>query len=324
VETTIGNEIRRHHEAVAIDCVTEDENRPTCAALLSHGIESYISVPIVLENGSFLGTLCALDRKPTEVDTPKIVGMFKLFAELIERHLDARSASIDYQTKLDHELESADIREQFVAELGHDLRNSLASMVGGTRILAKANLDERAKSIVALMLKSVDRMTGLVDNLMDFARGRLGGLELELTDDPLEATILRVVEEMRGLWPGRIIETEFALTTPLKVDHARVAQLISNLLGNALNRGDINGSIRLKASTMPDRCELSIANDGDPVPEENLKRLFQPSHRSSESGSQQRLDLGLYIASEIAKAHGGTLSATSTAEQTRFTVRLPL
>ena len=104
----------------------------------------------------------------------------------------------------------------------------------------------------------------------------------------------------------------------------RVAQLASNLIGNALTYGKPNEPIRVDAATDETSFSLTIANAGEPIPAGTLQRLFLPFFRGAVQPNQQGLGLGLYIASEIARAHGGTIEAASTAEETRFTFRMPI
>src|SRR5580704_15339575 len=125
VETTICNEIRECREAVIIDHVAEDavySGHPTPAM---YGFQSYISMPILLRDGRFFGTLCAIDPRPARVNTPETIGMFRLFAELIAYHLDAGEQVASSEASLLDERKSSELREQFIAVLGHDLRNPL-------------------------------------------------------------------------------------------------------------------------------------------------------------------------------------------------------
>jgi signal transduction histidine kinase len=213
--------------------------------------------------------------------------------QMIANHLDARQQLSASEESLRQELEVAKVRGQFVAVLGHDLRNPLASMVAGTRILAKSSLDERARSVVLMMLKSADRMSNLVDNVMDFARGRLGGgISLKLTDASLQPTLEQVVEELRSVWIDRRIEAEFRITHPTQIDHPRPAQLFSNLLGNALTHGSPDSPVKVVAETTPDAFELWIGNTGDSIPEDALEKLFQPFTRPVDHASKEGLGLG--------------------------------
>jgi signal transduction histidine kinase len=162
--------------------------------------------------------------------------------------------------------------------------------------------------------------------VLDFARGRLGGgLELDRdTAGPLGPTLEQVVAELRASWPDRVIETEFTLRGPVRCDRGRVARLLSNLLANALAHGAAEGPVRVRASADGDEFELSVANAGDPIPPATLERLFQPFFRASDRPGRRGLGLGLHIAAEIARAHGGTLGVASTPAETRFTFRMPL
>jgi signal transduction histidine kinase len=323
VKTTICDEIRDSGRLVVIDHASEDETFCYHPTPRMYGFQSYISVPIYRPDGRFFGTLCAIDPKPARLNTPETVGMFKLFADLIGFHLDAQERIKLSEAALFDERETAQLREQFIAILSHDLRNPLNAVRGGADLLLAMPLDETVRRIATLIHRSADRMAGLVSNVMDFARGRLGGgLSLNrVADAGLEATLEQVVAEARTAWPERSVVTEFALGHPVFCDGERIAQLFSNLLANALTHGDPAGPVWVRA-----RCddgggfELSVANLGRPLPPETLERLFQPFARASD---RPGLGLGLYIASEIARAHDGSLEVASSPAETRFTFRMP-
>ena len=213
VETTICDEIRDSGQLVVIDNVAEDEvfcGHPTPRM---YGFQSYISVPIYRPDGRFFGTLCAIDPRPARLNTPETVGMFKLFADLIGFHLDVQERLRVSETALLDERKTSELREQFIAVLGHDLRNPLASIDAGVRILRRMPLSEKATQIVSLMGSSAARMAGLIDNVLDFARGRLGGgFSVTRTVDPaLESMLEQTVAEMRTIWPDRVVQSRFAL-----------------------------------------------------------------------------------------------------------------
>jgi signal transduction histidine kinase len=250
--------------------------------------------------------------------------MFKLFAELIATHLDAANRVAVSEATLLGERETSELREQFIAVLGHDLRNPLASIAAGTKLLMRGNRD--AAPILALMQQSVARMSALIDNVLDFARGRLGGgVSLNRTIQPLQPVLNQVVAELRAGFPASQIETHFDLAREVDCDGGRIAQLFSNLLGNALTHGTAGSPVRVRATTAGGEFELSVANLGKPIPPQAVNRLFQPFYRvSAQDARQEGLGLGLYIASEIARAHGGKLEVASSAQETRFTFRMPL
>jgi signal transduction histidine kinase len=326
IGTTICNEIRQSGQLVVIDHAAEDavfRDHPTPCM---YGFQSYISVPIRRPGGQFFGTLCAIDPRPARVNTPATIGTFKMFADLIGFHLDAQDRLAASEAALLDARQTAELREQFIAVLGHDLRNPLASIDAGATMLLKTPLDTRASDILGLMRKSVGRMAGLIDNVLDFARGRLGGgIAVDRTPDAqLGEALAQVVSELRTAWPDRAIESDIVLQKPVSCDSARIAQLFSNLLANALTHGDPSGPVRAQARTDADTFELSVVNHGPPILGEAAERLFKPFTRASARSGGQGLGLGLYIASEIARAHAGTLQLASTRDETRFTFRMPL
>jgi signal transduction histidine kinase len=326
LETTLCNEIRQHRDAVVIDHVAADELYCAHATPALYGFQSYISVPILLKDGEFFGTLCAIDPKPARLNTPEVVGMFQLFVDLIAFHLDAQQRLATTEATLSREREHAVLREQFIAVLGHDLRTPLSSISAGGRVLLKTPLDSKSISIVGMMLNSVKRMAGLIDNVLDFARGRLGG-GLTLHRDAAESvqpSLTQVVDELQSAWPDRIIEFEAALTAPINCDIGRIGQLLSNLVSNALTHGAPNTPVRVTATTRSGVFELQVNNQGEMIPPALIEKLFQPFVRADAQRNKQGLGLGLYIANEIARAHGGTLGATSTPETTTFTFRMPM
>lgn len=175
-----------------------------------------------------------------------------------------------------------------------------------------------------MMRTSALRMEALIDNIMDLARGRLGGgLTLNRAPEPLEPVLQEVIGELVVAMPERVVVTDFALGEPINCDRWRIAQLFSNLLGNALTHGSTNRPVRVRAVSGAEGFELSVANEGEAILPSDLPRLFQPFQRGANRPSREGLGLGLYIAHEIATAHGSTLDVASTPEETRFTFRMP-
>jgi sigma-B regulation protein RsbU (phosphoserine phosphatase) len=246
--------------------------------------------------------------------------------ELLGARELARAAESASQEKLQREHEASELREQFIAVLGHDLRNPLASISAGARILDRTVQTEKEHQVIAMMQTTVMRMAGLIDNVLDLARGRLGGgigLERD-AGKPLEPVLMGVVDELRLASPGRVIEAAFKIDRPVNCDRSRIGQLVSNLVGNALTHGASNRPVVVHGETRDEFFELWVANAGHPIPEAAMDKLFEPFFRGKSHASRQGLGLGLYIASQIAKAHGGELTVSSTAEETRFTFTMPL
>ncbi len=326
VETTICDEIRQTGRAVIIDSVSEDglyRNHDTPAL---YGFQSYISVPIILPNGSFFGTLCAIDVKPHLLNTPETVGMFELFAELIAFHLDANDKLASSEAELFNERHASELREQFIAVMGHDLRNPLASIDAGIGLLQRERPSEKAATILGHMRNSAARMSSLIDNVLDLARARLGGgFSLNhQSDAQLEPILDQVVMELRSVLPERIIETRFGISAPVDCDPTRIGQLFSNLLGNALMHGAAAEPVLAEAIVADGQFRLTVSNRGEPIAPEAMKLLFQPFYRGHMGANLQGLGLGLFIAAEVARAHGGTLEAFSAPDMTSFIFQMPL
>jgi signal transduction histidine kinase len=325
VETTICDEIRASGRGVIIDHVAEDPAFCGHHTPAMYGFQSYISIPIVLSGGAFFGTLCAIDPRPAKLNTPEVVNMFKLFASLIAFHLEAQERVASSEAALLSHQQAEELREQFVAVLAHDLRNPLASIDAGMRLLLREPLNEKSTTYVRMLQNSVKRMAGLIDDVMDFARTRLGGgFKLKrIAEAQLRPVLEQVVDELRAAWPDQAIATDFSIDRGVNCDPNRIAQLTSNLIGNALKHGDGKTPVRVFAATTAECFELSVANSGAPIAPEVIEKLFQPFFRGAQQSTYEGLGLGLYIASEIARAHGGRLDVISSGAETRFTLRIP-
>jgi phosphoserine phosphatase RsbU/P len=248
-----------------------------------------------------------------------------------ERNLvDARETA-DAQNRelsrgLDGERQTAELREQFIAVLGHDLRNPLAAIDAGVRLLLREKHNEKTANVLGLIQSTTRRMSALIDNVLDFARGRMGGgLSLKRERGrPLQPILDQVVAEIRATHPDRQIDVALDLdTADVEADHTRLAQLFSNLLGNAVTHGDPAMAIRVQGGIVDGTLELAVSNGGEPIPEAARDGLFLPFHRGKLKAHHQGLGLGLYIASQIAHAHGGRIDVTSDVKETRFTFRMP-
>ncbi len=168
-------------------------------------------------------------------------------------------------------------------------------------------------------------MSELIENLLDFARGRLGGGFITTRDSekPLEPVLLQVIEELRSVHPEHVVLVDIDLREPVECDRQRIGQLLSNLLGNALVYGAPTAPIQVHAHADGGQFELSVTNSGEAIDPPALERLFQPFFRGAVRDNREGLGLGLYICSEIAKAHGGTIHVTSESGTTCFTLRMP-
>ncbi|WP_228098773.1 GAF domain-containing sensor histidine kinase [Pedobacter sp. MC2016-24] len=313
LKTTICHEIRLDEKIVVIDHVAEDPVYMHHHTPAQYGFQSYISVPIIQKDGRFFGTLCAIDPHPNQVNTTEVINMFKLYAELISFHLSAIEKIDAAENKLKEEQDNAELRDNFIAILGHDLRNPLGAISNSAQLLLRLPLDERGKKLANIIKDSSLRMNGLIENVLDFARGKLGGgIQLNIQSvSGLADLLTQVTTELQSVWPGRIIDLNLDLQSVVNCDQARIAQLFSNLLGNALTHSPDGTPVLVEATSGNGVFQLSVTNEGPHIDQSTLSRLFQPFFRNSVNSSKKGLGLGLYIASEIAKAHHGILNAES-------------
>ena len=180
VETTICHEVRQARDAVVIDHVAEDEVFCKHHTPATYGFQSYISMPIFLKDGRFFGTLCAIDPRPHRLKNPETIGMFKLFAELIVFHLDASERLAWSEASLLGERKTSELREQFIAVLGHDLRNPLASISGSIELGRGLERGERLEQRAIIGLEDLQPMLGRAIAKHEVARCRLDGRRVRL------------------------------------------------------------------------------------------------------------------------------------------------
>ncbi len=223
--------------------------------------------------------------------------------------------------------ETADqFRDESLGILGHDLRNPLASIVTGSSLLiATTTLDDRTVSIAARMLSSAKRMDRMIDDLLDLTRTRFGQmLPITPVAIDLEPLCRQVLAELDGLRTTG--ELRFVGKGDLRGewDSDRIAQVLSNLLRNAIEHGDAGTPIELLAVDEGDDVRIEVHNSGAVIPERARAAMFEPSMRKRSGEKSTGLGLGLYIASQVVSSHGGKLAVTSTAAGgTTFRLLLP-
>jgi signal transduction histidine kinase len=309
-------------EHASIDPRYHNHRAPT-----SLPIESYISVPIILADGRYFGNLSALDPDPAKMAAPSTISMFEQFAGLIAAQLDKQRQHDQEHRALLDERAGAQLRERFIAILGHDLRNPLHAIHASSDTLERNLTDPALSSIASRIKGNARRMSGLVDDVLDFARGRLGGgIPVELAEiGNLNAGLLAVVHELQDGQPDSQIIADIAVNCSVRCDLGRLQQIASNLLANALTHGLPRSPVKISAKADADDFVLEVWNAGEPIPAESLDKIFEPFWRHSVSASRNGLGLGLHICSQIVHAHQGRISVTSTREGgTQFTARLPL
>jgi len=243
-------------------------------------------------------------------------------AEETARALMAQNAALAEKSRIQ------EFQERFLAILGHDLRNPLASIDMGAGLLRDQLTDPAATRILDRMRSSSSRMTRMIEQILDLTRSRLaGGLEMFAAPMDLSATLTQIVDEMRTVYPERRIELDCGQVRGTW-DRDRLEQLFSNLIGNGIVHGDRSLPLTVKATATLREVHVAVHNYGPPIPPELLSKLFDPfrrGERESRVANTAGLGLGLYISKEIVRAHGGTISVESSAPRgTTFSVTLPI
>ncbi len=254
-------------------------------------------------------------------------------AEMARLGRERAIAGEDLQRRSDEALRiaqaTAQLREQFIAILGHDLRSPLGSIaLTSQRLIAKTGVPDEVIKPVERILRSANRIGRMVDDLLDFARTRLGG-GMPITPTPiadLASFFGNLVEEIGSAYPERRIDLDVATATSAAWDPDRIAQVFSNLIGNALLHSPPNTEVRVSAHDAQDLVIMKIHNRGSLIAPEVLDKIFEPFQRGldADTGVKSGLGLGLYITETIVKAHRGAIMVSSSAEEgTTFTLSLP-
>jgi two-component system sensor histidine kinase/response regulator len=217
------------------------------------------------------------------------------------------------------------MNEVFVAVLGHDLRNPLGAIVNGAELVSRLATDEKVLKVAGLIRNSADRMSRMIEQLLDVARIRAGRIEMKPEQGDLESLSRSLIAELeRDPQRGRVVLSSVG-DSRARVDPDRIGAAISNLLGNAMQHGSAESPIRLEIDgSSHERVVLRVSNEGV-IPEHILATIFEPFHSSGPgSRPQGGLGLGLYIVQQFVSAHGGTVRARSSpSEGTVFEVGLP-
>ena len=223
-----------------------------------------------------------------------------------------------------------DSKDMFAGILGHDLRSPLQGITLSLGLmLHMGKLNERQAMLTTKMLESCGRMNALISNLLDVTRARFGA-GLQVSRAPMDMGFVgrQIVDEVRVVHPTRIFTVDVSGDVKGDWDKARVGQVFSNLLGNAVQYGFPDTVIGVTIVGKLDLVTVEIQNFGTPIPPASLKKIFDPLTRAaSDKGHQNgnmNLGLGLFITKEVVNAHGGTIRVTSSEQGgTRFTAGFP-
>lgn len=223
-------------------------------------------------------------------------------------------------------------RNVFLGILGHDLRTPLGAILLGADVLRRSkDIGPRDNKIANQMYTSVRRASQIVGDLLDLTRCQMGpGIPVKTADIDLAPLCQRVVEEIQAFHPEANVVFEMKAAVSGKFDGARMEQVFSNIISNAVEHGDTTFPIKVELGTVEACAVFTVHNRGEAIPEDVLPFIFNPMGRFSQRstidlGSAEGLGLGLFIASEIVASHAGSIDVSSDVEQgTVFSVRVPL
>lgn len=326
LETTICHEIRQSCEPVIIDHVAEDERWRSHPTPAMYGFQSYISLPIVLANGTFFGTLCAIDPRPNHLRTPETIGMFRLFAELIAKHLDlslkietAETALLEESRMLEKSratlveyARSNEALQRFAAIASHDLREPLRQVSIFTEILANRHQDrdEETHAAFAYVTEGTGRMARLIDGLLAYCQ-----IDAQ-TSTPLQSADMNAAlrDALAGL--KLLLHESGAVVTSDRLpnvqgNQAQLAQVLQNLLNNAVKyRSEEVPQIHVSAARNGDDWIVAVRDNGIGIAREHRVKIFEAFarlHGPEISG----VGLGLAFCTKIIELHRGRIWAES-------------
>jgi signal transduction histidine kinase len=355
VETTLCHEVRQNAQEVIIDHVDKDEYFSKHHTPLQYGFQSYISVPIKRRDGSFFGTLCAIDPKPAKLNKPEIKGMFNLFADLISFHLNAveqlevsednllkeREERTKMLEQKNLELQRINIElESFAYIASHDLQEPLRKIETFSNFILDKdfeNLSNIGQQYFQRMLKSVKRMQTLIRDLIRYTQVKVHEQVFENTP------LCEIVEEVKQSY-NEELQQKKAVIEMHEMCNAFIIpfqfnQLLQNLIGNSVKftkAGEqtviqissvIKKGLQLnEKSLLPEKryCHITIADNGigfDPLHKDKIFEVFQRLNGREEYDGT---GIGLSIVKKIVDNHKGLITANGELNKgARFDIYLP-
>ena len=288
---------------------------PRLAGLLHVGEESLLAVPLVVA-GAVKGILAVTRTGPASGTTDD------------EWLLSALADQAALALEKSHLDEIGVFREQLMGIVGHDLRTPLSTVVMAAELLLlRDGLGEPETALARKITRSAATAMRLIDQLLDLTRSRLGGgIAIERTVFQLDEVCRQVIIETELTTPDRPLEVDVRGDMTGVWDRDRLYQLVSNLVGNAIQHGEPRSPIALRMAAGETDIVIEIANRGIPIPPEILPFIFDAFRQGRTNHAHRKggLGLGLFIAQEIARSHGGLITVTSSeGEGTTFRVRLP-
>ncbi|MEO6363622.1 MAG: hybrid sensor histidine kinase/response regulator [Caldimonas sp.] len=228
--------------------------------------------------------------------------------------------------QLGERTETLHLSEMLMAMLGHDLRGPLSAMLMSAMVLERKAESDAARQAAVRLQSSGKRMSRMIGDLLDLARARLaGGIAVERQPVDLAPVTARAIQECQTSSADRQIEREQAGDCTGEFDADRIAQVVSNLVGNALRHGTAAEPVRVRLDGSDAASVVLTVTNGGAIPADVLPHVFDPFRSGRRaSGASSGLGIGLYIVQQIVRAHGGEVTVESSEERgTEFRVVLP-
>jgi phosphoserine phosphatase RsbU/P len=236
----------------------------------------------------------------------------QLLVETARLHADAKDRAL--------------FAEQMIGIVSHDLRNPMSSIQMGVQLLGESDPAPNQQRILTRIQRSAERANRLIADLLDFTQARVGtGLAVSTEEIDLHALVAETLDELGAVYAGRTLTHHRVGAGMCQADANRLQQLIGNLVSNAMAYGNPEQAVTVTSTVEAESFAITVHNEGQPIPASAQAGLFQPMTRGTSAASPGRsVGLGLFIVSEIAKAHGGKALVASTIEHgTTFTVVMP-
>ncbi|NMO20592.1 GAF domain-containing protein [Pyxidicoccus fallax] len=292
------------------------------------GLYSVVVVPLRIR-GRVAGTLwVGRGGRPGPGFTAEDQGLLEELAAKASLSIENARLFAEQQRSQEELRRRAEFEQQLVGIVSHDLRNPLAAISMSAGLLEKkGELSDSQKRTVLRIGQATERAARMIRDLLDFTKARLGGgIALHRQPTDLRDVVHQVADEVLVAHPGRHVDLDVPDEVKGEWDPDRIAQVLTNLLGNALTYSPAEAPVKVSARVDGEAAFLSIYNGGAPIPQELLPRLFEPMTRGAlkEGQSSRSIGLGLYIVRDIVRGHGGSVDVVSSAQHgTTFTVRLP-
>ena len=285
-------------------------------------IRFYAGAPIVTADGYGLGTLCVIDDQPRTL-TAEQTGALEALSRQVMAHLELRRAKRSLR-------EAEQVKQQFVAHVSHELRTPLTSIRGALALVLDGDphVDEDSRELLGAAHRNANRLLALVNDLLDLERVGSGELSIEKRECTLVAAIDRAADTVKPIAADAGVTLAIAPTDlQLHADPDRLAQVVVNLLANAIRFSPRGGTVTVGVEH--DACEvrLTIDDQGPGVPAAFRETIFEPFKQVKGSAAHRKggTGLGLTISNAIVREHGGTIVVgDAPGGGARFTIALPL